>query len=300
MLPAFAAGAFLLLVAALSALASNARAFYDSSRVGTLEQAHASVVAAVHDFHRTTGALPPSLKVLAETPGYDHLRAYVAQANGGRLVGQLDLVQVFCVGFVPPTGHPNHDPRGLCRDNSTSGTFDDGSLRYARTVIATPLRANRSLTAYLADNRCGSGSAIGASPAQTWCGGPDALYTLYHTNQARTQTLARIQMALAATADKLVLAKASGRAYPLTSSGPVELRSQVTVFSGNVGSSFSSCSGSFYWSAMGVAMDCADLYTASGALVTYERLSASSIRLRTTTPLTLSNGSALVAEITRG
>lgn len=299
MLPAFAAGALLLLMVALSTLAVNARAFYEASRVDALEHTHAAVVSAVADFHRTTGALPPSLRVLAETGGFEHLSAHVAEVNGGRFPGQLDQVQIFCVGFVPPSGHPRHDARGLCLDSSTTGTFDDGAVRYARAVIITPLRANRALSAYLSDNRCGSGSPIGTSPALAWCGGPDALNTLYHTNQIRTQILAQAQAGLAATADKLVLAQAAGRAYPLTPMGPVPLRSQVTVFTGNVGTSPATCWGSFHWGALGIAMDCSDLYTAGGALVTYERLSATSFRLQAPTPLTRSNGSTLVAEITR-
>jgi hypothetical protein len=300
MFAAVATGAFLMLIATLSVLAGNAWQMREASREREAERAVEHVIDAVAQFHLAYRALPPSLAVLAQQPGREYLRAYVAHANGGSFPGQLDFVQVFCTGFIPPVGHPQHDPRGLCRDSSITGTFDDGTQRYARALAVVPLGAQRHLGAWLADNQCGSGSAVGATPAQVWCGGLGARYAIYRTNQARMAMINPVRQSLSTTADKFAMARAAGMTFPATPTGAVPLRSLVTAFSGSPGTSAATCWGSFQLVSMRMALDCADLYTAYGEIVLYERLSPSQIRLRATTPVTLSDGTLLATEVIRG
>lgn len=225
-----------------------------AQRLVVLSAGQALIASEVRRYQMQTGTFPASLAAMSATSGFQHLKQYVPQVNGGAFKGTVSPWSI-----------------------NVSNTLSDGTYQFQRAATVALADGTVSLATYLsyANNTCNpSGSTLAYASAVTWCGSNVwGYWASTDTLDLRTQ-----REGLAYKQQNWTAAKFT-RAFNTTSTLPVmaaatTLASLVSpIYTGaTVGTSSTTCSGQFYW--QGIGFECSDLYNQFGNPVSYVRSSA--------------------------
>lgn len=224
-----------------------------------LETGQVEIFSAAKDYYRETGAWPASVTVLANTPGYYHLKPYVPKIDGGWYPGL-------------------RSPWELRESNELILL----NARHRRMAAITHTHTSIDSTSYLSanNNDCADAdSPKGFDDAASWCPRGNSLQNEFMSTEVLFDVEMRAEKQYGRLADK-VKALYSNTLSPINLSNPsLPLYQNITHLEyapWAVADAFN-CTGTFALNTIGV--ECGDLYNADGNPIYLENIGSGKFKI---------------------